>query len=47
MAAAEVKSVPMPVASILRDHFISGIARGEADFDWLALARVAAQDAGF
>ena len=46
LAAAEAKNVPMPVASLLRDHFITGIARGEADLDWSALARVAAQDAG-
>ena len=46
LAAAEAKNVPMPVASLLRDHFITGIARGEADLDWSALARLAAQDAG-
>ena len=41
LAAAEAKNVPMPVASLVRDHFIAGIARGKADFDWAALARVA------
>lgn len=46
LEAAEAKNVPMPVASLLRDHFITGIARGEADLDWSALARLAAQDAG-
>jgi 3-hydroxyisobutyrate dehydrogenase-like beta-hydroxyacid dehydrogenase len=46
LAAAEAKNVPMPVASLLRDHFITGIARGETDLDWSALARLAAQDAG-
>jgi 3-hydroxyisobutyrate dehydrogenase-like beta-hydroxyacid dehydrogenase len=46
LAAAEDKSVPMPVASIVRDHFISGIARGGADLDWAGLARVPAEEAG-
>ena len=46
LAAAEAKSVPMPVASLIRDHFITGIARGKADFDWSALARLAAENAG-
>jgi 3-hydroxyisobutyrate dehydrogenase-like beta-hydroxyacid dehydrogenase len=46
LAAAEVKNVPMPVASLLRDHFITGIARGKADFDWAALARLAEENAG-
>jgi 3-hydroxyisobutyrate dehydrogenase-like beta-hydroxyacid dehydrogenase len=46
LAAAEAKNVPMPVASLLRDHFISGIARGKSDLDWSALARLAAENAG-
>jgi len=46
LAAAETKSVPMPVASVVRDHFLSAIARGGADLDWSALAKVAAEDAG-
>ena len=46
LAAAEAKSVPMPVASLLRDHFITGIARGKANFDWSALAQLAAENAG-
>jgi 3-hydroxyisobutyrate dehydrogenase-like beta-hydroxyacid dehydrogenase len=47
LAAAEAKSVPMAVASIVRDHFLSGVARGGADLDWSSLARVVAEDAGF
>jgi 3-hydroxyisobutyrate dehydrogenase-like beta-hydroxyacid dehydrogenase len=46
LAAAEAKGVPMPVASLMRDHFLTGIARGKADFDWSALARLAAENAG-
>jgi 3-hydroxyisobutyrate dehydrogenase-like beta-hydroxyacid dehydrogenase len=46
LAAAETQRVPMPAASLVRDHFISGIARGGEELDWSALSRVAAQDAG-
>jgi 3-hydroxyisobutyrate dehydrogenase-like beta-hydroxyacid dehydrogenase len=46
LAAAETHAVPMPVGSLVRDHFISAIARGGANLDWSGLARVAAQDAG-
>jgi 3-hydroxyisobutyrate dehydrogenase-like beta-hydroxyacid dehydrogenase len=46
LAAAEARSVPMPVGSLLRDHFISAIARGGEALDWSALARVAADNAG-
>ena len=46
LAAAEAKSVPMSVASVVRDRFLSAIARGGADLDWSALARVIAEDAG-
>jgi 3-hydroxyisobutyrate dehydrogenase-like beta-hydroxyacid dehydrogenase len=46
LAAAEAKAVPMPVASVVRDHFLSAIARGGADLDWSALAKVTAEDAG-
>jgi len=46
LAAAEANGVPMPVASLIRDQFISGIARGGAELDWSALARIAAENAG-
>lgn len=46
LAAAEAKAVPMPVGSVVRDHFLSAIARGGADLDWSALAKVTAEDAG-
>jgi 3-hydroxyisobutyrate dehydrogenase-like beta-hydroxyacid dehydrogenase len=46
LAAAEGRTVPMPVASLVRDHFISGIARGKADLDWSGLAQVVAENAG-
>ena len=39
-------SVPMPIANVVRDQFLSGIERGYADLDWAALGRVCADDAG-
>ena len=46
LAAAEAKSVPMPVGSVIRDHFLSAIARCGPHLDWSALAKVSAEDAG-
>jgi len=46
LAAAEARAVPMPVASLLRDHFLTTIARGGEALDWSALARLAAENAG-
>ncbi len=46
LAAADAKAVPMPVASLVRDHFIEGVAQGEGDADWSGLARLAARRAG-
>jgi len=46
LAAAEALHVPLPVASLLRDHFLSGLAQGGAESDWAALARVSAKNAG-
>jgi 3-hydroxyisobutyrate dehydrogenase-like beta-hydroxyacid dehydrogenase len=46
LAAAETLQVPMPIASLVHDRFISGLARGEGDSDWAALARMAARDSG-
>jgi 3-hydroxyisobutyrate dehydrogenase-like beta-hydroxyacid dehydrogenase len=44
--AAESLQVPMPIASLVRDRFITSLARGEGDSDWAALARIAARDSG-
>ncbi len=46
LAAAEALQVPMPVASLLRDRFLTLIATGAADLDWAALAALASRDAG-
>jgi len=46
LAAADEVATPMPLASLIRDSFLTGIAQGMADLDWSAVARVAAQRAG-
>ena len=46
LAAAEEAAVAMPVASVIRDQFISGIARGKSNLDWAGIAAVAAENAG-
>jgi 3-hydroxyisobutyrate dehydrogenase and related beta-hydroxyacid dehydrogenases len=46
LAAAEEQAVPMPLAGIVRDHFLQGIALGYGDQDWSAIARVIAANAG-
>jgi 3-hydroxyisobutyrate dehydrogenase-like beta-hydroxyacid dehydrogenase len=46
LAVADVLAVPMPIASLVRDQFIEGVAQGEGDADWSGLARLAARRAG-
>lgn len=46
MEAAEELGVPMPFASVVRDHLISGVAQGGGELDWSSIARVIARDAG-
>ena len=46
LAAADALATPMPVASLVHDHFLAGVAQGAANSDWSALARLAAANAG-
>ena len=46
LGAAEEVAAPMPLASLMRDRYLSGAARGWGDIDWAGLARIAAADAG-
>ncbi len=46
LAAADELAAPMPLASLLRDHFLSALAAGQAELDWSSMARVAARAAG-
>ena len=38
-------TTPLPLASLIRDHFLSSLAHGEGEIDTAALARVAARNA--
>jgi 3-hydroxyisobutyrate dehydrogenase-like beta-hydroxyacid dehydrogenase len=46
LAAAEELRVPMPLASLLRDRFLTLLAHGGDHLDWSAIGRLAAKDAG-
>jgi 3-hydroxyisobutyrate dehydrogenase-like beta-hydroxyacid dehydrogenase len=46
LGAADEVAAPMPLASLIRDRYLSGVARGWGDIDWAGLARIAAADAG-
>ena len=46
LQAAEAQNVPMPIASVVHDRFVTAMARGHAKRDWSVLGRIAAEDAG-
>ncbi|MGA2400875.1 MAG: NAD(P)-dependent oxidoreductase [Syntrophobacteraceae bacterium] len=46
LAAAETLRVPMPLASLLRDRFLTLLAHGGERLDWSAISQVAAKDSG-
>ena len=46
LAAAEALRVPMPLASLLRDRFLTLLAHGGEAMDWSAIAQLSALDAG-
>lgn len=46
LAAADGLEVPLPIASLLRDRFLTLLATGAGDLDWSALATLANRDAG-
>ena len=46
LAAAEDLRVPMPIASLLRDRFLTLMAHGGDKLDWSAIGQLAAKDAG-
>ncbi|MGD9600228.1 MAG: NAD(P)-dependent oxidoreductase [Gammaproteobacteria bacterium] len=45
-AAADGCMVPMPLAGLLHDRYMTAIARGYGEFDWAGLGRLCADDAG-
>jgi 3-hydroxyisobutyrate dehydrogenase-like beta-hydroxyacid dehydrogenase len=46
LAAAESLQVPMPVASLLRDRFLTLMPHGGETLDWSAIGQLAAKDSG-
>ena len=46
LAAAEELEVPLPIASLLRDRFLTLLAAGGGDLDWSAISTLAQRDAG-
>jgi 3-hydroxyisobutyrate dehydrogenase-like beta-hydroxyacid dehydrogenase len=46
LSAAESVDVPLPVASLVRDHMLAAIGRGREKSDWSVLGQLAAEDAG-
>ena len=46
LMAAENLRVPMPLASLLRDRFLTLMAHGGDKLDWSAIGQLAAKDAG-
>jgi 3-hydroxyisobutyrate dehydrogenase-like beta-hydroxyacid dehydrogenase len=46
LAVADAKTVPMPTASLVKDHLLEGVAQGQGENDWSNLARLCARNAG-
>jgi len=46
LAAAQAANVPMPLASLVHDHFVTAMATGLGESDWSAIAAVSFRNAG-
>jgi 3-hydroxyisobutyrate dehydrogenase-like beta-hydroxyacid dehydrogenase len=46
LAAADEAGVPMRLANVTRDRFLTAISNGYEDCDWAVVARLSAEDAG-
>ncbi len=46
LEAGDALKVPLPTASVLRDHFLSGMAKGLGELDWSVVSRIVRADAG-
>jgi 3-hydroxyisobutyrate dehydrogenase-like beta-hydroxyacid dehydrogenase len=46
LGASDEVEAPLPLASLMRDHYLSAVAWGWADTDWAALAKVSTVAAG-
>jgi 3-hydroxyisobutyrate dehydrogenase-like beta-hydroxyacid dehydrogenase len=46
LEAAQAANVPMPLASLVHDHFVTAMATGLGESDWSAIAAVSYRNAG-
>jgi 3-hydroxyisobutyrate dehydrogenase-like beta-hydroxyacid dehydrogenase len=46
LAAGDEVTTPMPLASLVHDHYLAAMALGWSDIDWAGLARLSAVNAG-
>jgi len=46
LQAADAAGVPLPIASLVHDRFLSAVGHGHAEKDWSVIAKLAAEDAG-
>jgi 3-hydroxyisobutyrate dehydrogenase-like beta-hydroxyacid dehydrogenase len=46
LQAADAVGVPLPIASVVHDRFLSAIGHGYGEKDWSVVAKLAAEDAG-
>jgi 3-hydroxyisobutyrate dehydrogenase-like beta-hydroxyacid dehydrogenase len=46
LAAAESASVPLPLANLIHDRFVTLMANGMQESDWATIARLSAENAG-
>lgn len=46
LSAAEEAMVPMPLASLVHDRFVTALAEGLGEADWAAIAHISYQNAG-
>jgi 3-hydroxyisobutyrate dehydrogenase-like beta-hydroxyacid dehydrogenase len=46
LQVAQEVAAPMPLAGLLHDHFLAGVAQGKGEIDWCGIADVIANNAG-
>jgi 3-hydroxyisobutyrate dehydrogenase-like beta-hydroxyacid dehydrogenase len=46
LAAGDSLRVPLPLANLVRDRFLTLLSRGDEALDWSAISILAAEDAG-
>ena len=44
--AAQQATMALPIADIVHDRLLTGVAKGRGEMDWTALSRLVAEDAG-